>query len=82
MDVQYGGVLGLIGCTTVLIRQWIQGDSIEHIMWMAIGGLITYCFIGFLIGKVADFIVRESVRITIANEVEAQRESATTTQQT
>ena len=75
MDVQYGGILGLVGCTTVLIRQWIQGDSFEHTMWMAIGGLITYSFIGFLIGKVADFIVTDSVRATVEREIDAQSKS-------
>ena len=82
MDVQYGGILGLVGCTTVLIRQWIQGDSFEHIMWMAIGGLITYSFIGFLIGKVADFIVTESVRATVEREIDAQSKSTQANKQT
>lgn len=80
MDAQFGGILGLVGCSAVLIRQWIQGDSFEHTMWMAIGGLFTYGLIGFFIGKVAEFIVKESVRTTVQKEIDAQQKMASSQQ--
>jgi predicted PurR-regulated permease PerM len=47
---------------------------------MTIGGLIVYGFIGFLIGKIAEFTVMESVRTTVQKEIAAQSDSAHHTQ--
>jgi hypothetical protein len=65
----YGGVLGLLAFLTVLTRGLIHGGGAETTLWRAMVCLMVFGLVGHIVGRVAAWIVEDSVRATIAAEL-------------
>jgi len=58
----YGGILSLIAFGSTLVRGLIHGGGAETILQVAIIGLIFFGGIGYLLGRIAEWTVEDSLR--------------------
>jgi hypothetical protein len=65
----YAGVLGCVAFATVVLHGAIHHAGIEATVLRAIGMLIGFGVLGFLLGNVAENAVDESVRAKMAQEL-------------
>jgi hypothetical protein len=61
---------------SVVVRGWLHTAAIETILLQATLSLFAFAAIGWVIGQVAQSIVDDSVRGTIAAELAAQEAAA------
>ncbi len=72
MGRAYAGILGPIAFVTVILRGMSDGASVEGTMRYACLSLFIFAGIGLVIGSVAESIVKQSVRATLAAELNSQ----------
>ena len=75
MGRAYAGVMGPLAFLTVLVRCLLRSVSVETMVWQAIAGLFLFAAIGGLIGQLAGWIVDDSVRGRLAEEIAAHAKS-------
>ena len=73
MAPPYAGVLGLTAFATMAIRGLTHGDgsSVLFPAWLA---LIVFSIVGYIVGGIAEWTVRQSVAQRISRELESRRE--------
>ncbi len=76
----YAGVLGSVAFATVLARSLIHIGGVESSLWQAVVCLLLFSLIGGALGRLAEWIVEDSVRARLAAEMVAAAEK--TKQQT
>ncbi|MCA9099799.1 MAG: hypothetical protein KDA63_01530 [Planctomycetales bacterium] len=69
MGRSYAGVLGPLAMVSVLVRGWLQSASTESTLLAGTGALFAFAAVGWVIGRVAQSIVDDSVRARIAAEL-------------
>ena len=69
MARHYAGVLGSIAFVTIVIRGLRQGAPFEQTLETATLSLVVFGFVGFLVGRLAGWIVLDSVRAQLAAEL-------------
>ena len=67
----YAGVLGLIAFLTVLIRGAMAG-SFESTLCTAVAYLFAFAAVGAVVGRLAGWVVDESVRMRFSAELQAR----------
>ncbi len=72
MGGSYAGILGPIAFLTALARGWLNAESVEAILLVAWLNLLVFAAVGYVIGRIAGWIVEDSVRAEITAELEAQ----------
>lgn len=85
MGRAYSGVLGHVGFLTSLARGLVQGGSTQSVLLQAWLSLLAFAAIGYVVGRLAGWVVEESVQAKLSAElaalpIDAQtpREAATT----
>lgn len=68
----YAGVLGPLAMLGVIARGWLHTATVETVLQQATLALFAFAGIGWVIGQIAQSIVDDSVRGTIATELAAQ----------
>jgi hypothetical protein len=69
----YAGILGPLAFLISLARGWIDGSPPQSSLWTAWWSLLLFAALGYVIGRLAEWIIGESVASRIAAELEAQR---------
>jgi len=62
----YAGVLGSIAFTTIVVRGLIEGAGVESTLRAAAISTVLFTAIGYVVGRMAGWIVLESVRQQMA----------------
>ena len=62
MGRKYGGILGLLAFATILARGWLDGGVVTATIQMACFGMFLWALIGCVLGRLAAWIVKESLR--------------------
>ena len=75
MGRAYAGVMGPLAFLTVVVRCLLRSVSVETTIWQAVAGLFLFAAIGGLIGQLAGWIVDDSVRGRLAEEIAAHAKS-------
>lgn len=76
MGPSYAGILGPIAFVSILIRGVIGGSSANGVLISSAMGLILFAAIGYVIGRLADQIVLESVKQRFDREMKAHEKVA------
>ncbi|HEY2148051.1 MAG TPA: hypothetical protein VGH32_08950 [Pirellulales bacterium] len=71
MGRTYAGILGTLAFSTMLVRCLVKSVSIEATVGQAIACLAVFAVIGAIAGRLAGWIVDESVRSRLAAEMAA-----------
>lgn len=72
MGRKYGGVLGLIAFTTILARGVLRQSDAESTFLTASLCLMALAAVGCVVGNLAAWVVDESVRTKLADELAVQ----------
>jgi len=72
----YAGVLGPVAFATILARGLIDAGGVETTLKVATFCLFAFAAIGYVAGRIADFMVFETVHARLNEEIQA-REAAT-----
>jgi biotin transporter BioY len=72
----YAGVLGPVAFATVLAHGVLHGGGAEATLGRAAGFLLAFGALGYVIGRVAGFVVEESVRTKLVAQMTAQKAAA------
>ncbi len=69
----YAGILGLTAFAATALRGLLRGEgsSVLFAAWVA---LVAFAVIGYAVGAIAEWIVRQSVAQRIARELDSRRE--------
>ena len=73
----YAGILGPLAFLSVLVRGWKNGWPTESSLLSAWLAFVALAAIGYIVGRLAEWIVDESVRTRMLAEL-AAREAART----
>ena len=73
----YAGILGPLAFLTVVARGFIHGGGPMSTLFTAWCGLLAFSAIGYVVGRLAAWIVEDSVRSRIAAELAAEEAAAT-----
>jgi hypothetical protein len=65
----YAGVLGCLAFATVVVHGAIHQAGIEATVLRAVGTMMGFGVLGFMLGSVAENVVEESVRAKMAQEL-------------
>lgn len=76
MGPSYAGILGPIAFLTMLIRGVVGGSSANGVLVSSALSLVAFSAMGYVIGRLADHIVLESVRQRFNRDLKT-REKAT-----
>ncbi len=71
MGRNYAGTLGLLACLVVVVRGLFDGGDLENTIWWASLCLFGFAAIGYVAGRLASWIIRESVQAQMNVELEA-----------
>ena len=80
MGRSYAGILGPIAFCSVLVQGFFNGAVTESILFRAWMGLVVFAAIGYVSGRLAGWIVEDSVRARVTAEVAADKQAAETLQ--
>lgn len=72
MGRTYAGVLGPIAFLTMAARGWKQGGDVEPVLLSAWLALVAFAALGYVVGRVAAWIVEDSVKTRINWELAEQ----------
>ncbi len=78
MGRTYAGILGPLAFATVLFRGLILVDSTAPTLKLAMTCLFAFAIVGFVIGRVAEATILESVKTRIGIEMQASNDDAAT----
>ena len=76
MGRSYAGVLGPIAFATLVFRGLLAGAGAEGTLLAATAGMVAFSAIGYIAGRVAEAVIRDSVQARVAAEIAAHEESA------
>lgn len=78
MGRSYAGVLGPLAFATVLIRGALQAGGSESTLGTACLALWMFSAIGYVTGRIAEWIVEDSVTTKVSAELDAQDRASKT----
>lgn len=78
MGRTYAGILGPLAFTTILVRGLVWGESVDPTLKLAMTCLFAFAGLGFVIGRVAEATILESVRTRFNANTPAHDEDALT----
>jgi len=68
----YAGVLAPLALLIMIARGLIHGGGVEQILPGAIGAFWVFLFVGLAIGRLAGWLVDQSIREDLAGKIEAK----------
>jgi hypothetical protein len=68
MAPSYAGILGIIAFVALLVRGVVADGGPDQVLGASIWGLIAYAGIGYVIGRLAEFVLLDSVRQRLDQE--------------
>lgn len=68
MGRSYAGILGTIAFTVVILQGWIHAGQPRQVLESAILSTMAFCVIGYSVGTIAGWIIRNSIQ---DHEIEA-----------
>ena len=71
----YAGILGPLALVTCVVRGAMHGGSVNSVLLSAWCGLVAFAAIGYALGRIAEWVVGESVHATISAELTAEKPS-------
>ncbi len=77
MASTYGGVLGFLAFSTVLLREAVKSGNVDAAMVRGVACLFGFAVIGYFIGWAAEIILDDSVQVQIAREIAESSETET-----
>ncbi|MFH1267662.1 MAG: hypothetical protein ABIK89_18255, partial [Planctomycetota bacterium] len=69
----YAGILGPLALLTCVARGILHGSGVESTLLSAWFGLLAFSALGFVIGRLAEWIVDESVGAVVRAELVAEQ---------
>lgn len=78
MGRKYAGILGPLAFATVLFRGLVLADGLDPTLKLAMLSLFSFAALGFLIGRIAEATVLESVKSRFDLEMQKQAEQTAT----
>lgn len=78
MAHRYAGVLGPLALATAVARGLLRGSSVENMLFHAWLALLAFAVIGYLIGRLAQATVEESLRASLAAQPDTGSAESTT----
>jgi hypothetical protein len=76
MGRTYAGVLGPIAFLTVTVRGLKQGGGVEPVLLAAWLALVAFAALGYVVGRLAGWMVEQSVMSRIDQELTAREAEA------
>lgn len=73
MGAKYAGILGPLGFAAAILRGGLQGGGVEPTLLTAWLALWAFAAVGYVTGRLAAWIVEESVTARLAAELEARQ---------
>jgi len=73
MGAKYAGILGPLAFSAAVLRGCLQGGGVERTLLTAWLALWAFAALGYVAGKLAGWIVEESVAARLAEELEARQ---------
>ncbi len=70
MAANFAGVLGMVSFFAEMARGIVHGSGLEGTMPGALLGLFGFAALGFVLGGMADAVLREAVQQMVAKEME------------
>ena len=71
MGPSYAGILGTLAYVIVILRGFLQGYAVEGTIKLSILLLFVFAAIGYVIGKIAETTIEDSIRVQLQRELEA-----------
>lgn len=79
MGREYGGILGFLAFTTVMLRSFANGGGFDDSIRMALILMFAFAGAGYLIGNIAEQAIRESVLSVLDTEIKSMNSASETT---
>ena len=76
MGGTYGGILSLVAFGSTLVRGLIHRGGAESTLQVAIIGLILFGGIGYLLGRLAEWTIEDSLRSRLRAETDLTQEGS------
>ncbi len=80
MGGSYAGILGPIAFLLALARGWLNAAPVEATLLVAWLSLLVFAAVGYVIGRIAGWIVDDSARAQITAELATQEAQPTAKQ--
>ena len=71
MGPSYAGILGTLAYVSVILRGVLQGYAVEGTIKLSILLLFVFAAIGYVIGKIAESTIEDSIQVQLQRELEA-----------
>ena len=71
MGPSYAGILGTLAYVIVILRGVLQGYAVEGTIKLSILLLFLFAAIGYVIGKIAESTIEDSIQVQLQRELEA-----------
>ena len=71
MGPSYAGILGSLAYVIVISRGVLQGYAVEGTVKLSILMLFVFAAVGYVIGKIAESTIKDSIRVQLQRELEA-----------
>ena len=71
MGPSYAGILGTLAYVIVIFRGVLQGYAVEGTIKLSILLLFVFAAIGYVIGKIAESTIEDSIQVQLQRELEA-----------
>ena len=71
MGPSYAGILGTLAYVIVILRGVLQGYAVEGKIKLSILLLFVFAAIGYVIGKIAESTIEDSIQVQLQRELEA-----------
>lgn len=69
LSIRYAGILGSIALATTVLQGLVHAAEVEPTLEAAAVSTALFCVIGYVVGKLAGWIVLDSVRAELAREL-------------
>lgn len=77
MGRSYAGILGLVAFLSVMIQGFIANAAAEPTLFRAWIGLLVFTAIGYLSGRLAQWMVEDSIRTKVTVELASEESTRT-----
>lgn len=75
MGRSYAGILGLLGFSACLVRGAVHGSGTHDTLFQAWASMLIFVAIGYVAGRLAGWMVEETVRSKAAAQTAAHADS-------
>ena len=75
MGRTYAGILGPLAFAVVLARGVIDASHVATTLTIATASLFLFAGIGYLVGRIADSIVLQNIKVQLDAEIEAREDA-------